>query len=73
MNILSKRAERLVEPSTLLMARLTANLREKGVDVISLSLGEPDFDTPEHICKAAVKAIEDGDILIIHLYRVMLT
>jgi aspartate aminotransferase len=60
MNILSKRAERLVEPSTLLMARLTANLREKGVDVISLSLGEPDFDTPEHICKAAVKAIEDG-------------
>ena len=42
------------------MAKLGRELRAKGVDVIDLSLGEPDFDTPEHIKQAAIKAIQDN-------------
>jgi aspartate aminotransferase len=42
------------------MARLGRELRAKGIDVIDLSLGEPDFDTPEHIKNAAKKAIDDN-------------
>lgn len=42
------------------MAKLGRELRANGLDVIDLSLGEPDFDTPEHIKKAAIKAIEDN-------------
>lgn len=42
------------------MAKLGRELRAKGIDVIDLSLGEPDFDTPEHIKQAAVKAIQDN-------------
>ena len=39
---------------------LAAKLKEDGKDVISLGAGEPDFDTPEHIKEAAIKAIRDG-------------
>lgn len=42
------------------MAKLGRELRAKGIDVIDLSLGEPDFDTPVHIKEAAVKAIQDN-------------
>ena len=42
------------------MARLGRELRAKGFDVVDLSLGEPDFDTPEHIKEAAKKAIDDN-------------
>jgi aspartate aminotransferase len=42
------------------MAKLGRELRAKGIDVIDLSLGEPDFDTPEHIKAAAKKAIDDN-------------
>lgn len=42
------------------MAKLGRELRAKGVDVIDLSLGEPDFDTPQHIKDAAIKAIHDN-------------
>ncbi|MGZ5219276.1 MAG: pyridoxal phosphate-dependent aminotransferase [Chitinophagaceae bacterium] len=42
------------------MAKLGRELRTKGVDVIDLSLGEPDFDTPQHIKDAAIKAINDN-------------
>jgi aspartate aminotransferase len=48
------------EPETLKMAKLGRELRAKGFDVIDLSLGEPDFDTPEHIKEAAKKAIDDN-------------
>ncbi len=48
------------EPETLKMAKLGRELRAKGIDVIDLSLGEPDFDTPQHIKDAAVKAINDN-------------
>ncbi len=42
------------------MAKLGRELRAQGLDVIDLSLGEPDFDTPEHIKDAAIKAIQDN-------------
>ena len=57
---LSSLLSRFAEPETLKMARLGRELRAKGVDVIDLSLGEPDFDTPDHIKAAAKKAIDDN-------------
>lgn len=57
---LSSLLTRFNEPETLKMAKLGRELRSKGVDVIDLSLGEPDFDTPEHIKEAAIKAIHDN-------------
>jgi aspartate aminotransferase len=57
---LSSFLERFNEPETLKMAKLGRELRSKGVDVIDLSLGEPDFDTPDHIKEAAIKAIHDN-------------
>jgi len=57
---LSSFLDRFSEPETLKMAKLGRELRAKGIDVIDLSLGEPDFDTPEHIKAAAIKAINDN-------------
>ncbi|HYF31523.1 MAG TPA: pyridoxal phosphate-dependent aminotransferase [Chitinophagaceae bacterium] len=57
---LSSRLDRFNEPETLKMAKLGRELRAKGCDVIDLSLGEPDFDTPEHIKEAAKKAVDDN-------------
>jgi aspartate aminotransferase len=57
---LSSFLERFNEPETLKMAKLGRELRSQGVDIIDLSLGEPDFDTPDHIKEAAIKAIHDN-------------
>lgn len=57
---LSSFLQRFNEPETLKMAKLGRELRASGIDVIDLSLGEPDFDTPQHIKDAAVKAIQDN-------------
>ena len=57
---LSSLLDRFAEPETLKMAKLGRELRAKGMDVIDLSLGEPDFDTPQHIKDAAIKAINDN-------------
>ena len=57
---LSSLLDRFAEPETLKMAKMGRELRAKGVDVIDLSLGEPDFDTPQHIKDAAIKAINDN-------------
>jgi aspartate aminotransferase len=57
---LSSILSRFAEPETLKMAKLGRELRAKGIDVIDLSLGEPDFDTPTHIKDAAKKAIDDN-------------
>lgn len=57
---LSSLLQRFNEPETLKMAKLGRELRAKGIDVIDLSLGEPDFDTPQHIKDAAKKAIDDN-------------
>lgn len=56
-------AERLLhfnEPETLKMAKLGRELRAQGIDITDLSLGEPDFDTPQHIKDAAKKAIDEN-------------
>jgi aspartate aminotransferase len=60
MNRLSERIEAIQESATLAMAAKAREFKAKGIDVISLSLGEPDFKTPQHICDAAKKAIDDG-------------
>ena len=57
---LSSLLSRFNEPETLKMAKLGRELRAKGIDIVDLSLGEPDFDTPEHIKEAAKKAIDDN-------------
>ncbi|MGR3811065.1 pyridoxal phosphate-dependent aminotransferase [Jiulongibacter sp. NS-SX5] len=56
-------AERIqsLEPSaTIAMSQKSRELRDQGIDVINLSIGEPDFKTPEHICEAAKEAIDAG-------------
>ncbi len=57
---LSSLLNRFSEPETLKMAKMGRELRAQGIDVIDLSLGEPDFDTPQHIKDAAIKAINDN-------------
>ncbi len=60
MNKLSQRIDAIQESATLAMAARAREFKSRGIDVISLSLGEPDFKTPAHICEAAKKAIDDG-------------
>ncbi|HOZ81337.1 MAG TPA: pyridoxal phosphate-dependent aminotransferase [Bacteroidia bacterium] len=60
MRKLADRIERLHESQTIAMARLSRELQDQGHNIISLSLGEPDFDTPKYIGDAAKKAIDDG-------------
>jgi aspartate aminotransferase len=59
-HMLSKKVAYMSESATLQMSKKARALREKGLDVISLSLGEPDFDTPQHIKDAAVEALGNG-------------
>lgn len=56
----SKRLVALSPSATFAMAQKSAELKAQGIDVISLSVGEPDFFTPEHIKEAAKKAVEDN-------------
>jgi aspartate aminotransferase len=60
MNRLSHRIESIQESATLAMAAKAREFKNRGIDVINLSLGEPDFKTPAHICEAAKKAIDEG-------------
>ena len=55
--LLSTLLDRFNEPETLKMAKLGRLLRSEGKDITDLSLGEPDFDTPQHIKNAAIDAI----------------
>jgi len=57
----SLRLQNVEESSTLAMAALAREYKSKGIDVISLSLGEPDFKTPQHICDGAKNAIDSGN------------
>ena len=57
---LSSLLSRFNEPETLKMAKLGRALRAQGIDITDLSLGEPDFDTPQHIKDAAKKAIDEN-------------
>lgn len=60
MNRVSDRLNLLSESETLAMARRSRDLRAQGIDIVSLSLGEPDFDTPTFIKEAAKKAIDEN-------------
>ncbi|MCB0546098.1 MAG: pyridoxal phosphate-dependent aminotransferase [Phaeodactylibacter sp.] len=57
---LSQRIQQMEESATIRMAQMARDLAAQGHDVISLSLGEPDFDTPAHIKEAAKKALDEG-------------
>jgi aspartate aminotransferase len=57
---LSSRLDLFNEPETLKMAKLGRELRAQGVDVIDLSLGEPDFDTPTHIKESLKRAVDEN-------------
>lgn len=60
MNALSNRLNRLSPSATLAMSQKSSELKAQGVDIINMSVGEPDFNTPEHIKAAAVKAVEEN-------------
>ena len=57
---ISRRVEKLAESATLKMAQIAAQLKAEGKDIISLGIGEPDFNTPEHIKNAAIAAINNN-------------
>lgn len=57
---LADRINAMAESATIAMANKARELKSQGIDVISLSLGEPDFKTPRHICEAAKQAIDEG-------------
>ena len=57
---LSQLVLQMSESATIKMAQMARDLAAEGHDVISLSLGEPDFDTPQHIKDAAIQALADG-------------
>jgi len=60
MEQVSERLQRLEESATIVMAQKSRELKARGLNVIDLSLGEPDFLTPAHICAAAKRAIDEG-------------
>ena len=57
---LSRRAERIKPSSTLAISAKASELKSQGFDIVSFGVGEPDFETPEHIKEAGIKAIKDG-------------
>ena len=59
-NILSDSLNRLSPSATLAMSQRSSELKAQGVDIINLSVGEPDFNTPDHIKEAAIKAVQDN-------------
>ena len=60
MEILSNRVLNMAESETLAMTQVARELKESGKDVISLSIGEPDFNTPEEVKIAAKQAIDEN-------------
>ncbi len=60
MNLLSKRLTHLSESETIAMSQRSRELQARGMDIINLSVGEPDFPTPRHIKDAAIEAINNN-------------
>ena len=60
MNQLSERLNRLSPSATLAMSQKSSELKAQGINVINMSVGEPDFDTPAHIKEAAKQAVDDN-------------
>ena len=57
---LSNRLQRLAPSATLAMSQKSSEMKAQGIDVINMSVGEPDFNTPDHIKEAAKKAIDEN-------------
>ncbi|MBQ1906541.1 MAG: aminotransferase class I/II-fold pyridoxal phosphate-dependent enzyme, partial [Firmicutes bacterium] len=60
MDFISQRLQALSPSATLAMSQKSTELKAQGIDVINLSVGEPDFFTPDHIKEAAKKAVDDN-------------
>ena len=60
MNTISKRIQALSESQTIAMSQRSAELKAQGKDIINLSVGQPDFHTPDHIKEAAIQAIHNN-------------
>lgn len=60
MSIISTRLNAIKPSPTLAVVKKTLELKRAGIDIIALGAGEPDFDTPDNIKEAAIKAIKDG-------------
>jgi len=60
MTQLSNRLQRLAPSATLAMSQKSAEMKAQGIDVINMSVGEPDFNTPDHIKQAAKQAVDDN-------------
>ncbi len=58
--MLSERTQRIKPSATLAMDAKAKSMKARGIDVLNFGLGEPDFDTPDHVKEAAVRAIRDG-------------
>jgi len=58
--MLSKRAQGVAPSPTLAITAKVRQMRQEGIDIVGFGAGEPDFDTPEHIKEAAVKALREG-------------
>ncbi len=58
--MISKRAQSVAPSETLKISAKAKELKRQGKSIISLSAGEPDFNTPEHVCEAAIRAIKNG-------------
>jgi aspartate aminotransferase len=54
------RMQRIVGSATVAISNLVAQKRREGVDIVSFSVGEPDFDTPQHVKDAAIRALQEG-------------
>ncbi|MBQ9213226.1 MAG: aminotransferase class I/II-fold pyridoxal phosphate-dependent enzyme, partial [Bacteroidales bacterium] len=57
---LSSRINRVAESQTLAMSQKSAELKEQGIDVVNLTVGQPDFFTPDNVKEAAKKAIDEN-------------
>ena len=60
MTQISKRIQALSPSATLAMSQKSAEMKAQGIDIINMSVGEPDFDTPESIKEAAKRAIDEN-------------
>lgn len=60
MKHLSERINRLSPSATLAMSQKSSDMQAQGIDVINLSVGEPDFNTPQHIKEEGIRAIHDN-------------
>lgn len=65
----SSRANRIQPSPTLAVTAKAKQMKAEGIDVVSFGAGEPDFDTPDHIKMAAIKALASGDTKYTPLVR----